>query len=186
MNALLNTTGTIMTIPIKEWSKLEHDNATPHSTNLTQQWLQRYGWEIHPYPAHSPDLAPSDFHLFEPLKRHLGGMAFETEDDLISELRNWFDNLDVDFFRVGKEEMLKRKAQHFDNVPNGSSNITEDTVTLRCNSTTEGISLVPLHPVSMRFLLRRILLASPNWPRAMAVYAIFTHHRPKPCGSRRG
>ncbi|GFO41314.1 histone-lysine N-methyltransferase SETMAR [Plakobranchus ocellatus] len=31
----------------------------------------------------------------------LGGMAFETEDDLISELRNWFDNLDVDFFRVG-------------------------------------------------------------------------------------
>ncbi|GFO17892.1 phosphoribosylformylglycinamidine synthase-like [Plakobranchus ocellatus] len=28
-------------------------------------------------------------------------MAFEIEDDLISELRNWFDNLDVDFFRVG-------------------------------------------------------------------------------------
>ncbi|GFN81816.1 histone-lysine N-methyltransferase SETMAR [Plakobranchus ocellatus] len=66
---------------------LQHDNATPHSANLTQQWLQRYGWEIPPYPAHSPDLAPSDFHLFGPLKRHLGGMAFETEDDLISELR---------------------------------------------------------------------------------------------------
>ncbi|GFO31018.1 hypothetical protein PoB_005752300 [Plakobranchus ocellatus] len=48
----------------------------------------------------SPDLAPSDFHLFGPLKRHLGGMAFETEDNLISELRNWFDNLDVDFFRI--------------------------------------------------------------------------------------
>ncbi|GFO03923.1 transposase [Plakobranchus ocellatus] len=80
---------------------LQHDNATPHSANLTQQWLQRYGWEILPHPAHSPDLAPSDFHLFGPLKRHLGGMAFETEDDLISELRNCFDNLDVDFFRVG-------------------------------------------------------------------------------------
>ncbi|GFO38163.1 histone-lysine N-methyltransferase SETMAR [Plakobranchus ocellatus] len=45
--------------------------------NLTQQWLQRYGWEILPHPAHSPDLAPSDFHLFGLLKRHLGGMAFE-------------------------------------------------------------------------------------------------------------
>ncbi|GFN81117.1 histone-lysine N-methyltransferase SETMAR [Plakobranchus ocellatus] len=67
---------------------LQHDNATPHSANLTQQWLQRYGWEILLHPAHSPDLAPSDFHLFGPLKRHLGGMAFETEDDLISELRN--------------------------------------------------------------------------------------------------
>ncbi|GFO45955.1 histone-lysine N-methyltransferase SETMAR [Plakobranchus ocellatus] len=70
--------------------------------------LQRYGWEILPHPAHSPDLAPSDFHLFGPLKRHLGGMAFETEDDLISELKNWFDNLDVDFFRVVFNSLLSR------------------------------------------------------------------------------
>ncbi|GFO18819.1 histone-lysine N-methyltransferase SETMAR-like protein [Plakobranchus ocellatus] len=57
------------------------------------------------------DLAPSDFHLFGPLKRHLGGMAIETEDDLISELRNWFDNLDVDFFRLlrGKEILQRQK-----------------------------------------------------------------------------
>ncbi|GFN98653.1 histone-lysine N-methyltransferase SETMAR [Plakobranchus ocellatus] len=54
------------------------------------------------------DLAPSDFHLFGPLKRHLGGTAFETEDYLISELRNWFDNLDVDFFRVGINSLLSR------------------------------------------------------------------------------
>ncbi|GFO17299.1 histone-lysine N-methyltransferase SETMAR [Plakobranchus ocellatus] len=27
---------------------LQHDNATPHSANLTQHWLQRYGWEILP------------------------------------------------------------------------------------------------------------------------------------------
>ncbi|GFO45350.1 transposase [Plakobranchus ocellatus] len=87
---------------------LQHDNATPHSANLTQQWLQRYGWEILPHPAPSPDLAPSDCHLFGPLKRHLGGMAFETEDDLISELRTWFDNLDVDFFRVGINSLLSR------------------------------------------------------------------------------
>ncbi|GFO05098.1 histone-lysine N-methyltransferase SETMAR [Plakobranchus ocellatus] len=93
---------------LKRGVVLQHDNATPHSANLTQQWLQRYGWEILPHPAHSPDLAPSDFHLFGPLKRHLGGMAFETEDDLISELRNWFDNLDVDFFRVGINSLLSR------------------------------------------------------------------------------
>ncbi|GFN91444.1 histone-lysine N-methyltransferase SETMAR [Plakobranchus ocellatus] len=53
-------------------------------------------------------LAPSDFHLFGPLKRHLGDMALETEDDLISELRNWFDNLDIDFFRVGINSLLSR------------------------------------------------------------------------------
>ncbi|GFO19912.1 [3-methyl-2-oxobutanoate dehydrogenase [lipoamide]] kinase, mitochondrial [Plakobranchus ocellatus] len=30
----------------------------------TQQWLQRYGWEILPHPAHSPDLAPFRRHGF--------------------------------------------------------------------------------------------------------------------------
>ncbi|GFO46005.1 histone-lysine N-methyltransferase SETMAR [Plakobranchus ocellatus] len=54
---------------------LQHDNATPHSANLTQQWLQRYGLEILSHPAHSPDLAPSDFHYFvwtleAPFRRH--------------------------------------------------------------------------------------------------------------------
>ncbi|GFO29048.1 low-density lipoprotein receptor, partial [Plakobranchus ocellatus] len=43
--------------------------------------------------------------LFGPLKRHLGGMAFGTEDDLISELKNWFDNLDVNFFRNQKQHV---------------------------------------------------------------------------------
>ncbi|GFR81306.1 histone-lysine N-methyltransferase SETMAR [Elysia marginata] len=75
---------------------LQHDKATPHSARLTQQWLQRYSWEILHHPAHSPDLAPSDFHLFVPLKRHLGGMAFE----------NWFAQLDLDFFRLGIYSLL--------------------------------------------------------------------------------
>ncbi|GFS06842.1 histone-lysine N-methyltransferase SETMAR [Elysia marginata] len=87
---------------------LQHNNATPHSANLTKQWLQRCSWEILPHPAHSPDLALSDFHLFGPLKRHLGGMAFETESDLVGELKNWFAHLDLDFFRVGIYSLLSR------------------------------------------------------------------------------
>ncbi|GFR61717.1 histone-lysine N-methyltransferase SETMAR [Elysia marginata] len=78
----------------------------PSFSKPTQQWLQRYGWEILPHPAHSPDLAPSDFYLFGPLKRHLGGMAFETEGDLVGELKNRFAHLDLDFFRVGIYSLL--------------------------------------------------------------------------------
>ncbi|GFS03033.1 histone-lysine N-methyltransferase SETMAR [Elysia marginata] len=87
---------------------LQHNNATPHSANLTQQWLQRYGWEILSHPAHSSDLAPSGFHLFGSLKRNLGGMAFETEGDLVGEFKNWFSDLDFDFFRVGIYSLLSR------------------------------------------------------------------------------
>ncbi|GFS23931.1 histone-lysine N-methyltransferase SETMAR [Elysia marginata] len=87
---------------------LQHDNATHHSANLTQQWLQRYGWEILPHPALSPDLAPYDFHLLGSLKRHLGGMAFETEGDLVGEFKNWLAPLDRDFFRADIYSLLSR------------------------------------------------------------------------------
>jgi hypothetical protein len=40
-----------------------HDSATPHTARQIQQWLQ--------HPAHSPNLASLDFHLFRPLKQHL-------------------------------------------------------------------------------------------------------------------
>jgi histone-lysine N-methyltransferase SETMAR len=34
------------------------------------------------HPAHSPDLAPSDFHLFGPLKEALGGRIFQCDKDV--------------------------------------------------------------------------------------------------------
>ncbi|GFR61478.1 histone-lysine N-methyltransferase SETMAR [Elysia marginata] len=100
--------------PLRRAVVLLHDNPTPHSANLTQQWLQRYGWEILPHPARSTDLAPSDFHLFGPLKLHLGGVAFETEGDLVSELKNWFAHLDLNFFRVGIYSLLLRWKKYID------------------------------------------------------------------------
>ncbi|GFS19726.1 histone-lysine N-methyltransferase SETMAR [Elysia marginata] len=44
---------------------LQHDNATPHTTQVTQGWLKKYGWEIVSHPPHSPDLAPSPLQATE-------------------------------------------------------------------------------------------------------------------------
>ncbi|GFO12310.1 histone-lysine N-methyltransferase SETMAR [Plakobranchus ocellatus] len=62
---------------------LQHNNATPHTAKRTKEWLECYRWDIIPHPAHSPDLAPLDFHLFGPLKSYPGGKKFENEDVLI-------------------------------------------------------------------------------------------------------
>jgi hypothetical protein len=35
--------------------------------------LLKLKWEVLPPPPYSPDLAPSDYHLFGPMKRVLGG-----------------------------------------------------------------------------------------------------------------
>ncbi|GFN76105.1 transposase, isxo2-like domain-containing protein [Plakobranchus ocellatus] len=81
---------------------------TPETRRDSMTWKHPSSPVTQKFKVQSPDLAPSDFHLFGPLKRHLGDMAFETEDDPINELRNWFDNLDIDFFRVGINSLLSR------------------------------------------------------------------------------
>jgi hypothetical protein len=43
---------------------LQHDNARPHTANMTKTVIHELDWEILPHPPYSPDLAPTDYHLF--------------------------------------------------------------------------------------------------------------------------
>ena len=43
---------------------LLHDNARSHVTEPVKTYLETLKWEILPYPPYSPDIAPSDYHLF--------------------------------------------------------------------------------------------------------------------------
>jgi len=40
------------------------DNARSHVSLITRQKLLELDWDILSYPSYSPDLEPSDFHLF--------------------------------------------------------------------------------------------------------------------------
>jgi histone-lysine N-methyltransferase SETMAR len=51
---------------------LLHDNAHPHRAAHTQALLQKFCWDLLDHPPYSPDLAPSDFHLFSLMKVCLG------------------------------------------------------------------------------------------------------------------
>ncbi|GFX49999.1 mariner Mos1 transposase [Trichonephila clavipes] len=43
---------------------LQHDNARPHVAKVVKTYLETLKWEVFPHPLYSPDLAPSDYHLF--------------------------------------------------------------------------------------------------------------------------
>ncbi len=56
----------------KNHVKLHHDNARPHVNNIVINYLQQEKIKTMPHPPYSPDLAPSDFWLFNYLKRSVG------------------------------------------------------------------------------------------------------------------
>ena len=49
----------------------QHDNAKPHAAKVVIAKLQELCWKLLPHPPYSPDLAPSDDHLFRSLSNDL-------------------------------------------------------------------------------------------------------------------
>ncbi|GFT51452.1 histone-lysine N-methyltransferase SETMAR [Trichonephila clavipes] len=54
---------------------LLHDNSRPHTANRTQDLITSFGREKLDHPPYSPDLAPSDYHLFMHFEEASGGAA---------------------------------------------------------------------------------------------------------------
>jgi len=65
---------------------LLHDNSRPHVAKLTEQKIEQFGWELLAHPPWSPDLGPSDYHLFRSLLHHLCNKHYEDFDELKSDL----------------------------------------------------------------------------------------------------
>ena len=55
---------------------LQQDNARVHTCKIGVDAVERNGYELIPYPAYSPDQAPSDFFLFRNLKKDIRGCHF--------------------------------------------------------------------------------------------------------------
>ena len=58
---------------------LQQDNSRPHTSAVTTDAIERLGFTVLPHQVYSPDLSPSDFHLFHKLKKDLRGQNFNSE-----------------------------------------------------------------------------------------------------------
>jgi [histone H3]-lysine36 N-dimethyltransferase SETMAR len=93
---------------------LLHDNARPHTAYTTLQQLEQLGWATVPHPPYSPDLAPSDYHLFRSLKNCLAGKQFKDLDHLKTGVGEFFESLPAEFWSNGIYSLPERWAHVID------------------------------------------------------------------------
>ena len=77
-----------------------HDNAPAHWVLATQKKPACLGFQYLDHPSYSPDLAPSDYHLFLGLKEQPKGRNFSSDVEVISVAGTWLDGQIYDCFLV--------------------------------------------------------------------------------------
>ncbi|GBM69910.1 hypothetical protein AVEN_96426-1 [Araneus ventricosus] len=62
-------------------------------------------------PSYSPDLAPSDFHLFGHLKHNLGGNHYNDEEDVKTAVTSWLSEQAASFYEESIQNLVVRTLQ---------------------------------------------------------------------------
>jgi len=68
-----------------------HDNAPAHRALATQKKLAYVGFQCLDHPHSSPDLAPSDYHLFAGPKKQMKGRHFSSDAEVIAAAETWLN-----------------------------------------------------------------------------------------------
>jgi transposase len=87
---------------------LLHDNARLHTAARTTALIKSFKWEIFDHPPYSPDLAPSDYHLFSKMKVWLGTQHFYSNEELMDGVNNWLNILAAKWFDEGLQKLVSR------------------------------------------------------------------------------
>jgi len=69
------------------------------------------GFQCRDHPTYSPDLAPSDYHLFSGLKKQLKGRHFSSDAEAIADAETWFDGQLSEFFLSVLQKFQQRAKQ---------------------------------------------------------------------------
>ena len=87
---------------------LLQDNTRPHTAARTLAKIKDLGWKLLTHPPYSPDLAPSDFQLFGPLKESMKGIHFQTDEEVKAAVSNWLRTQSTEFYAKGIDNLISR------------------------------------------------------------------------------
>lgn len=104
-----------------EWARrhgkviLLHDNAPAHKAKPVQDTIKTLGWEQLPHPPYSPDLAPSDYHLFSSMGHALAEQHFDSYEEVENWVSDWFALKDEQFYWRGIHKLPERWSKCVEN-----------------------------------------------------------------------
>ncbi|KOC64354.1 Histone-lysine N-methyltransferase SETMAR, partial [Habropoda laboriosa] len=99
-------------------SILLHNNARPHVSQITVQKLNELGYETLPHPSYSPDLSPTDYHLFNHLENFLREKNFKTQAAAENAFEDFIDSRTPEFYNTGIKKLVLRwqNGSYFDSI----------------------------------------------------------------------
>uniref|UniRef100_A0A5S6QGN5 Tc1-like transposase DDE domain-containing protein n=1 Tax=Trichuris muris TaxID=70415 RepID=A0A5S6QGN5_TRIMR len=87
---------------------LLHDNARPHVSKIVAQKLAELRYETLSHPPYSPDLSPTDYHLFKHLELFLRGKTFPNGEAAKQAFRNFINSRSPHFYISGIQKLVSR------------------------------------------------------------------------------
>ena len=88
---------------------LLQDNARPNTAARTLAKIEDLGWKLLTHPPYSPDLAPSDFQLFGPLKESMREIHFQTDEEMKAAVSKWLRTQSTEFYAKGIDDLISRR-----------------------------------------------------------------------------
>ena len=82
--------------------------STTHTRIRTRETITSFGWITLPHPLYSPDLAPSDYHLFGSMKEGLRGKHYASDMEVKTAGTNWHQELSIEFYEAGIHALIWR------------------------------------------------------------------------------
>ena len=86
------------------------DNAPPQRSNMTRDHItETLRWTVLPQPPYSPEIAPSDYHLFRSLKNFLRGKRFTNDEQVEAAVSDYFESKkDTNFYERGVRKLSRK------------------------------------------------------------------------------
>jgi len=95
-----------------------NDNTRTHTIRAVQPLLHSFNWEVLYNPAHSPDLAPSDFLLRLHLKKHLACQKFHDDEQVNNKVTLWLRAQVAEFCDTEIQKLIPRLNRCLDKGDN--------------------------------------------------------------------